>query len=305
MIQGGECFHITPFDQPYKDASYATINGFQELVEYLPGTSLRIWYTHQEASCSDHWHNAYEIIVGENDAYDIRIGERTFVVGENAILIIPAGVAHELRPRKNCTGYVYLIELDFVSRIKSAQGIMAQLSHPILLEKAQDCALYGAAWQQLQRMRDVYFSDNHLRELLICADMLVLIEKLASSDILENDEAMAELDRQHKYKAKFDEILLYIGQHYTDQLSISSIARQFGFSKFYFARLFKKYSSYSYSDYLNRCRLKAAEYLMARTELSITDIAFQVGFNSLPTFSRLFKQHRGCTPSEYRSLFTK
>ena len=55
---------------------------------------------------------------------------------------------------------------------------------------------------------------------------------------------------------------------------------------------------------MNR-RIKATEVLLAKDELSITDIALQAGFSSIPTFNRTFKLKKGCTPGEYRALFTK
>lgn len=96
----------------------------------------------------------------------------------------------------------------------------------------------------------------------------------------------------------------YIDSHYTEELTLDNIADFSGFSKYHFTRLFKQYTDSTFYDYLIYRRIKAAEELLANPELSITEIALQSGFSSISTFNRIFKQKKGCTPSEYRSLYS-
>lgn len=103
---------------------------------------------------------------------------------------------------------------------------------------------------------------------------------------------------------KFNEVLDYIDSHYTEELTLDNIADFSGFSKYHFTRLFKQYTDSTFYDYLIYRRIKAAEELLANPELSITEIALQSGFSSISTFNRIFKQKKGCTPSEYRSLYS-
>ena len=60
----------------------------------------------------------------------------------------------------------------------------------------------------------------------------------------------------------------------------------------------------TFYDYLINQRIKAPEVLLTRDDLSITDIALQSGFSSISTFNRTFKLKKGCTPGEYRTLFS-
>ena len=93
----------------------------------------------------------------------------------------------------------------------------------------------------------------------------------------------------------------YIDEHYMEDLNLEDIAESIGFSKFHFSRLFKQYTNFTFCDYLCYRRIKVAEELLAMPDLSITEVALQAGFPSISTFNRLFKQHKNCTPSEYRS----
>lgn len=95
--------------------------------------------------------------------------------------------------------------------------------------------------------------------------------------------------------------MTYIDTHYTENLDLETVAKSVGFSKYHFSRLFKQYTNFTFGDYLCYRRIKAAEELLANPDLSITEVAIQAGFPSISTFNRLFKQHKNCTPSEYRS----
>ena len=110
--------------------------------------------------------------------------------------------------------------------------------------------------------------------------------------------------KQQEYLQKFNDVLDYIDSHYTEELTLDDIADFSGFSKYHFTRLFKQYTDSTFYDYLSFRRIKSAEELLAKPELSITEIALQSGFSSISTFNRIFKQKKGCTPSEYRSLYS-
>ena len=76
------------------------------------------------------------------------------------------------------------------------------------------------------------------------------------------------------------------------------------FSKFYFTRLFKQYTNQTFYDYLSTKRIKAAEQMLIIPNLPITEISLKAGFSSLSSFNRTFKRLKGCSPSEYRSLYS-
>lgn len=101
--------------------------------------------------------------------------------------------------------------------------------------------------------------------------------------------------------SRFIYLLDYIDKHYAEELNLEEIADSSGFSKYHFSRLFKQYTGFTFCDYLCYRRIKAAELLLSRQDLSITEVALQSGFSSISTFNRIFKQQKKCTPSEYRS----
>ncbi len=119
---------------------------------------------------------------------------------------------------------------------------------------------------------------------------------LNESRVFEN----SRLYKQNEYAQKFGALLDYIEKHYTENITLESITELSGFSKFHFSRLFKQYTDMTFCDYLNYRRITAAEEMLAKPDLSITDLALLAGFPSISTFNRVFKQKHGCTPTEYR-----
>jgi AraC-like DNA-binding protein len=83
-------------------------------------------------------------------------------------------------------------------------------------------------------------------------------------------------------------------------LTLEDAALTFKLSKFYFIRFFKKHTGYSFHAYLVKTRVDFACHYLIESKITITDIAFRSGFNSLQTFNRVFKSMTGFTPRDYR-----
>ena len=93
-----------------------------------------------------------------------------------------------------------------------------------------------------------------------------------------------------------------IQQRYWDQVSLSSLALQVGMSKYHLSRRFREVLGVTFRDYLLSVRLERAKALLATGQVSITEVAQNVGFGDLPRFDKVFKRYTGVTPSAYRSL---
>ena len=124
--------------------------------------------------------------------------------------------------------------------------------------------------------------------------MLVRIKEYRFAGLGEEEENYAE---------KFGSVLRYIEQNYMYNITLEELANMAGYSKYHFSRLFKKYCHTSFVSFLNRRKIKAAELLLVNNDVSVTEAAMQVGFSSLTTFNRVFRDIKGCTPTEFRKLY--
>lgn len=108
-------------------------------------------------------------------------------------------------------------------------------------------------------------------------------------------------DRELAYARRFERVFDYIEHHLDDALDVEQLSQVAHFSKFHFHRQFTLYAGISISAYVRMVRLRHASYrLVFRKHERITDIALDVGFESLESFSRAFRQAYGQSPSQFR-----
>lgn len=123
--------------------------------------------------------------------------------------------------------------------------------------------------------------DSFSRQLSLHAEELALVE--------EGKEPAAIL------KAR-----TFIHQHLDEPLPLGIVARQAGLSESHFCRVFKEITGLTLTDYVTRARISWARKELLRPATRVSEIAFQVGFQSLSQFNRSFAKINGCSPSTWR-----
>jgi AraC-like DNA-binding protein len=93
----------------------------------------------------------------------------------------------------------------------------------------------------------------------------------------------------------------YIQEHQTENLRLGHVAKACNTSTFYFCKMFKKVTGINFTDYLSRVRIEKSKNLLLNPNLRVSEIAFEVGFQSLTHFNRVFKKILGHSPTEYRA----
>jgi AraC-like DNA-binding protein len=92
-----------------------------------------------------------------------------------------------------------------------------------------------------------------------------------------------------------------IDEQYAQPLDLDELARVANFSRYHFLRAFQRAFHARPHEYLTRKRIERAKELLAESEFTVTEICFQVGFESLGSFSTLFHKVVGWSPSIYRA----
>ena len=93
----------------------------------------------------------------------------------------------------------------------------------------------------------------------------------------------------------------YISDYYDTPLSLGDAARTVNTSVHYFCKMFKKATGITFTEYLTRIRIEKARNLLLNPNKRISEVAFEVGFQSLSQFNRSFKRITGKTPTRYRN----
>ena len=92
----------------------------------------------------------------------------------------------------------------------------------------------------------------------------------------------------------------YIAQNKTESLSLSAVARAAGASVFHFCKVFRQSTGLKFTDYVARLRLEDARTHLLNPNMRVSEVAYDVGFQSLTQFNRTFRRVFGQSPSEYR-----
>jgi AraC-like DNA-binding protein/ligand-binding sensor protein len=93
----------------------------------------------------------------------------------------------------------------------------------------------------------------------------------------------------------------YIEQHKMEPLSLAAVAHASGASVFHFCKVFKKSTGLKFTDYVARVRLEDAKTQLLNPSRRISEVAYDVGFQSLTQFNRMFKRVFGESPTEFRA----
>ncbi|MEG0371923.1 MAG: helix-turn-helix domain-containing protein [Clostridium sp.] len=111
-------------------------------------------------------------------------------------------------------------------------------------------------------------------------------------------------EKTNQYSELIDNVMKYIQQNYRKcELSLETVAHEFGFSPNYFSNLFKKYVGDTFVGYLTKMRMEEACKLLIEKNLNINEISIAVGYNNDQSFRRAFKRIVGCGPSEYKRMY--
>lgn len=93
----------------------------------------------------------------------------------------------------------------------------------------------------------------------------------------------------------------YINANHTEDLSLAAVAQAAHMSVFYFCKQFKKATGLSFTEYLGRVRVEKAKEQLLKPHTRVSEVAYEVGFQSLTHFNRVFKKLNGESPTTYRA----
>lgn len=110
------------------------------------------------------------------------------------------------------------------------------------------------------------------------------------------------VNKAYRDTEAFSVITAYINAHHTESITLADVAKEVGYDYNYMSRYFKKRFRMSFSEFVNVYRMETALSLLEDTGKTITDIAFESGFQSVRTFNAFFRRQMGQSPTEYRKL---
>ncbi|MCU0772216.1 MAG: helix-turn-helix domain-containing protein [Verrucomicrobia bacterium] len=210
-------------------------------------------------------------------------------VDEPATVVCPVGLCDTAVPVK--------LGDRLVGYLQTGQ-VFSKPPTEIQFERVKQLVAEWGICEDEEKLRNAYFTtrvvpgkrhESVIRLLSIFAQHLSL---LSNQLVLQQESSEPPIIRRAKE---------FIHQHQADDLSLGQVARAVNTSTFYFCKMFKKYTGINFTDYLSRVRIEKSKNLLLNPNLRVSEIAFEVGFQSLTHFNRVFKKVLGQSPTEYRS----
>ena len=252
-----------------------------------------------------HLHDEYEIYYLLEGKRLYFIGQNTYLIGKGTMVFINKNVIHKTGLASG--PYHDRILIEFAGEpFGSFYSFFGDLSLEDFFEKHQGVMEFD------ERER------NYVENLLLGMQSeihhkkpgyrLAVMNRLASLLIFAHRHAedgrstRSSLPKNPKHR-KVDDVAKYIADNCTGPLSLETVADTFFVNKCYLSRIFKEITGFTINEYINVHRIQKAQELLSSTDLSVTDIASECGYESLTYFEKVFKAYREITPLKYRSEY--
>ncbi len=286
------------YQQPDDEFNGRIVRNSKELVTYNSTSHIRIWYNNQSEGYALHSHEAFEVCICVQNTYEIHANNTTHILQEGDILIIPPHTLHEYVNDHYGVRFIYLIEMNQFYNSHDYKTIEPMLFDTFLCNSQTCPDIYEKVYKLFMDMNSVYFTNANFWESQVYAKMYQVFTEIAKH---AENAVSTETTNLSQSINRINALLRYVDINYAEDISTEMAAEYTGFSKYHFLRLFKLQTGYTFHDYLTLKRIHIAEDLLM-TDTPITDIAFQSGFNTLPSFCRAFKKYTTYSPSEYKKL---
>ncbi|MFK7695006.1 AraC family transcriptional regulator [Paenibacillus sp. HJGM_3] len=249
-----------------------------------------------------HHHNFAELsFVIDGTAQEILNG-RPHPLHRGTVSLLMPHHMHEIliEPGHTVTKYCCMFDLSILFSSPPDKWLGTRL-----LTAGKELPSFGQLTEQQSRhltriMEDLfmeYHSSNDGKNTMIRSKLLeALVFYIRTCQKSREPDILLLQDR----KRDIFEVLKHMHLHYNEPLTLSSVSEQLDWNSSYLSHVFKSIVGKSFIEYLHELRIGRASCYLQTTNLSISEIALEVGFDNFRTFSRVYKELKGMTPSEGR-----
>lgn len=259
---------------------------YESSTDKFPHTQIRENIIEWETP--SHFHSNIELQYITAGEYDFIINGTAYKAMKDDIVFIPNYHIHS--DKKNPDTHTIFV-LSCKNALIHYSELFSQKTLPFLMQnkKFNRETIYPLLEYFLSR------SNQHNNDTTMRGMFDVLFSNLISEYKLESN-----LQTSNSYLIG---VLNYIDTHYKEDLTLESIAYQFGYSTFYFCKLFKRLTSMTFSEYRTLIRVqKVIKKLNENNDNNLASVALSCGFNSLSAFYRAFHRVHNISPGQYKNL---
>ncbi|MFD2922321.1 AraC family transcriptional regulator [Halobacillus naozhouensis] len=238
-----------------------------------------------------HHHRTHQILYTLEGKGKCTLDEHPYQIARDSFIIIPPLTEHSIAAESKMT----VLVLEFDATVLG-DDIQQQLVESVF-QKAwvQKLNMFDSS-ELRQLLRKMLYEQSHGDRLWKMGLKLYMAELLFTIARSPQDTPQTDMNT-----LRVEQLRHYIDTRYFDIKNAEDIANRMGMSKRYMQSIFNDYYDSTPMQYLTEVRLGLVKQLLVETEKDIVSICFEVGFESLSTFYRLFKRHIGVPPNMYRT----
>ncbi len=230
-----------------------------------------------------HLHEFSEIFYVKEGIADIFVNGKHIKVPKNHIVFIPPNYIHEYKT-ESAKVFCAVFSNDYIPVLFNTLGNRQIICKPVDVSSVANV------------IEKLYLVDKS-SPLLISGYLSVILDY-----VLKNSEFSTS---EYTDGALYQQIVSYISRHYTEDITLKSISKRFGYNEKYLSFTLHKLTGINIRKLIALYRINKAKELLSITQNDVSEIALTCGFSAINTFNRTFKELTGLTPSEYKNSATK
>ena len=248
-----------------------------------------------------HWHDELEIIYVKSGFLTVSISGESYIGKPGDAFVVSPGNLHLMGSDTGAVDYY-----TFLFPLKNLSFRADDLLEDKLLEPLNSGHLMinprinDTAKELCEQLIEVYAAKNDESESQLTAQIKTkiillqfILEMWKKGFIIENDTSGRNTVEK--------EMVSYIQQNYTGKISLKEFGEQFHLSEKYISRYFKEHFHITLSQYVTYLRLEHAKQLLQDTDIPVTEVAMQSGYQNVSYFIRSFKKTYEISPLKYRN----
>lgn len=265
-----------------------------------PDFPIQYYYLDKESAryvMNAHWHGEFEFIRVISGSLTVYLDNVEHRLSAGDVLLVESGTLHRGVPA-DCVYECIVFQLNML--IKQPNDAAQKLISPLINSSVGiNKILYSendAIGADVMLLFETLRHKAPYHELTVYSLLFGVFSKLYDGGYISGT-GKTEQPRQAKSIA----ILIdWIEKNITGTITLEKLSGLSGFSPKYLCRIFKEYTSKTPISYINELRIENACYEMSELGKSVTDAAFDSGFNDLSYFCKTFRQYKGITPKNYK-----
>ena len=273
------------FDESYSEIfelnSFPSIAYLQKISSYTD--YLSSFHTHQ---------NLAELFFIEDGNNYCTINNKSYKIKKGDLILINSDILHNtLEDKTDIVGTILGIK-NFQLKGFSKNQLISKEQVPVI--STNNFNFDVAPFFSILNNLAVIDSVKHINK-KSCANHILSALLMNIYEFIQdnNDDKKQDYNIGLKIKA-------YIDEHYTEDINLTIMAKALHINLYYLSHTCKKYLGYSPIQYITNQRIKEAQRLLLSTDLTVTEIAFECGYNNSNYFQTVFRNIVGMSPGKYR-----